>query len=156
MKSCQQNISKNQLSEGLETWSAYWGQWVDFLINFWKNFPNFIRSYASCNTRGLKGQKIAHLEQFPQMPSWIPYQNDFSNFWSTRHPSTSYQVLNSFAFGFRGWQNRFSRWLVWQQSWISDLNNFSYFFIYVTTSFQLRELSVQEKFKIDFQNGCDG
>ena len=58
-------------------------------------------------------------------------------------------------------KNRFSRWRLWRPSWISDPNNFSYFWstshqdtLYFLPSFQSTGLLVQEKFKIDFQDGC--
>ena len=52
-------------------------------------------------------------------------------------------------------QKKFSRW--WP-SWISDSKDFSYFFIYKSpqyclSSFESIALSVQEKFKTDFQDG---
>ena len=55
-------------------------------------------------------------------------------------------------------KNRFSRWLPWRLSWISDWNDFSY--LSSTShprcfllSFQLIGLLVQEKRKTDFQDG---
>ena len=52
------------------------------------------------------------------------YQNDFSYFWSSSCPDTSYQVSSQLAFWFWRWStNRFSRLL---SSWISDWNNFIY------------------------------
>ena len=59
------------------------------------------------------GQNIAHLEQLAQMPYWIPHHIDFSYFWSTSYPDTSCQVGM-------------------QPSWISNLNNFSFFNLQVT------------------------
>ena len=58
-------------------------------------------------------------------------------------------------------KNRFSRWQPWRPSWISDLHDFSYFFIYKTprcflASLESTGLSVQEKRKIDFQDGGHG
>ena len=65
-------------------------------------------------------------------------------------------------------KNRFSRWLPWLPSWISDWNNFSYFLsishpnAYKSTqcflaSLESTGLSVQEKKgKIDFQAGGHG
>ena len=59
-------------------------------------------------------------------------------------------------------KNRSSRWLPWQPSWISDWNDFSYFFIYKSPQCFLPCLEsigfwVQEKKqKIDFQGGCHG
>ena len=56
-------------------------------------------------------------------------------------------------------KNRFSRWLPWRPSWISDQHDFSYFFIYKSprcflASLESIGLSVQEKKrKIDFQDG---
>ena len=56
-------------------------------------------------------------------------------------------------------KNRFSRWRPWQPSWISDRNDFSYFWStsHPNASYQVFEstsLSVQEKKrKIDFQDG---
>ena len=59
-------------------------------------------------------------------------------------------------------QNRFSTWLLGQQSWISDQNDFKVVFdLQVTqcflSNFESMDLSFQEKkFKIDFQDGnCD-
>ena len=57
-------------------------------------------------------------------------------------------------------KNRFSRWLPWRLSWISDRHDFSYFLIYKSprcflASLESVGLSVQEKKrKIDFQDGC--
>ena len=59
-------------------------------------------------------------------------------------------------------KNRFSRWLPWQPSWISNQNNFSYFLIYKSSQCFLPGLEsigfwVQEKKrKIDFHDGCHG
>ena len=58
-------------------------------------------------------------------------------------------------------QNRYSRWQRWRPSWISDRNNFTYFLSttspqYNLASFESIGLSVQEKFKIDFQDGGHG
>ena len=56
-------------------------------------------------------------------------------------------------------KNRFSRWLPWRPSWISDQHDFSYFLIYKSprcflASLESIGLSVQEKKrKIDFQDG---
>ena len=56
-------------------------------------------------------------------------------------------------------KNRFSRWLPWRPSWISDRHDFSYFLIYKSprcflASLESVGLSVQEKKrKIDFQDG---
>ena len=56
---------------------------------------------------------------------WWPFcisdQNDFSYFWSTSHPKTSYQVSRGEV------KNGLSRWPSWWPSWISDWNDFSYF-----------------------------
>ena len=54
-------------------------------------------------------------------------------------------------------QNRFSRLLPWQPSWISNQNNFSYFLFQAAAilpiKFQVSRPSVQEKkLKIDFQD----
>ena len=59
-------------------------------------------------------------------------------------------------------KNRFSRWLPWRPSWISDWHNFSYFLIYKSPqcllwSLESIGLSVQEKkLNIDFQDGGHG
>ena len=58
-------------------------------------------------------------------------------------------------------QNRFSTWLLGQPSWISDQNDFSYLFINKSTPILPIEFlvtgSIQEKFKIDNQDGnCRG
>ena len=58
-------------------------------------------------------------------------------------------------------QNRLSTWSLVQPSWISDQNDFSYFFInksplYSLSNFKSMGLSIQEKFKIDFQDGNCG
>ena len=59
-------------------------------------------------------------------------------------------------------KNRFSRWLLWRPSWISDLHNFYLFLIYKSprcflASLESIGLLVQEKKrKIDFQDGCHG
>ena len=59
-------------------------------------------------------------------------------------------------------KNRFSRWLPWQPSWISDLNKIQLFLIYKSPQCFLPCLEsigfwVQEKKrKIDFQDGCHG
>ena len=56
-------------------------------------------------------------------------------------------------------KNRFSRWPSWRPSWISDRNDFSYFFIYKSPrcflpSFESIGLLVQEKKQtIYFQDG---
>ena len=56
-------------------------------------------------------------------------------------------------------KNRFSRWLPWWPSWISDRHNFSHFLIYKSprcflASLESIGLLVQEKKrKIDFQDG---
>ena len=59
-------------------------------------------------------------------------------------------------------KNRFSRWLPWRPSWISDQQDFSFFFIYKSPQCFLESLvsiglSVEEKKrKIDFQDGGHG
>ena len=55
-------------------------------------------------------------------------------------------------------KNRFLRWPQWWPSWISDQHNFSFFFIYKSPRCFLARLesiglSVQEKRKIEFQDG---
>ena len=55
-------------------------------------------------------------------------------------------------------KNRFSRWPPWQPSWIFDGHDFSYFLSTVhpqcfLTSFESTGFPVQEKRKIDFQDG---
>ena len=55
-------------------------------------------------------------------------------------------------------KNRFSRWLPWRPSWFYDRHDFSYFLIYKSPrcflpSLESIGLSVQEKQKIDFQDG---
>ena len=59
-------------------------------------------------------------------PSWIFDQNDFSHFWSTSHPYTSFQVNGPFYSG-EEVQNRFLWRQMWWPSCISNQNNFSYF-----------------------------
>ena len=50
-------------------------------------------------------------------------------------------------------KNRFSRWLPWRPSWISDWHNFSYF----SSSLESIGLSVQEKkLNIEFQDRGHG
>ena len=66
----------------------------------------------------------------------------------------------NWPFGSEEAKDRFSRWLPWP-SWFSDRNNFSYFFIYKSPQCFLPCLEsigfwVQEKRKIDFQDGCHG
>ena len=59
-------------------------------------------------------------------------------------------------------ENRFSRWLSWRPSWISDRDDFIDFLIYRSPwcflpSLKSISLSVQEKkWKIDFQDGRHG
>ena len=57
-------------------------------------------------------------------------------------------------------KNRFSRWLPWRPSWISDRHDFSYFWSTspwcFLASLESIGLSVQEKRKIDFQDGGHG
>ena len=61
-------------------------------------------------------------------PSWISYQKDFSYFWSTCHPDTSYQVLSQWTFLF--WRRR-SKWTFKMATvaviTISIWNNLTYF-----------------------------
>ena len=74
---------------------------------------------------------------------------------------TKFQVNWPFSSGEEA-KNRFSRWLPWRPSWISDWHNFSYFLIYKSPQCLLRclesiGLSVQEKkLNIDFQDGGHG
>ena len=42
----------------------------------------------------------------PWWPSWISDQQDFSYFWSTNHPDTSYQVWSQLAFRLRKWSEK--------------------------------------------------
>ena len=59
-------------------------------------------------------------------------------------------------------QNRFSRFRPKRPSWISNRNDFSYLFLnymlpkYFQPSFDSTGLSVQEKHKIEFQEGAHG
>ena len=60
-------------------------------------------------------------------------------------------------------KNRFSRWLPWQPSWISNQHDFSYFWStsHVTPMLPTRFgvnwlLGSGEEAKIDFQDGCHG
>ena len=59
-------------------------------------------------------------------------------------------------------KNRFSRWLPWRRSWISNRHDFSLFLIYKSprcflATLEAIGLSVQEKKrKIDFQDGGHG
>ena len=85
----------------------------------------------------------------PWRPSWIYNQHNFNYFCSTSHSYSSYQVSTSrilaifdlqvtlmlpskfgvswpFGSGEEA-KNRFSRWRPWQPSWISNRNDFSYF-----------------------------
>ena len=71
---------------------------------------------------------------------------------------TKFQVNRPFSPGEA--KNRFSRWRQWQPSWISDRNDFSFFFkIYKSPrcflpSFESNGHMVQKKKrKIDFQDG---
>ena len=74
--------------------------------------------------------KNIFLNWSPWRPSWISDRSDFSDFWSTSHPDTSYQVSSQLAFWFRrrsekkkkkkkNERKRLSRWLPWRPSWIS-------------------------------------
>ena len=49
-------------------------------------------------------------------------------------------------------KNRFSRWRPWQPSWISDQNNFSYFWSTSHPNSSYQVLSFERK--TDFQDGC--
>ena len=42
----------------------------------------------------------------PWQPSWISHQHDFSYFWSTSHPDTSYQIWSQLAFRLRKWSEK--------------------------------------------------
>ena len=57
-------------------------------------------------------------------------------------------------------RNRFSRWQPWRTSWISNQNNFSYFWSTSTPvlpiKFRVNWPFLQEKLKIDFQDGSNG
>ena len=56
-------------------------------------------------------------------------RHDFSYFWSTSHPNadpTKFRVNWPFSSEEEA-KNRFSRWLPWRPSWISDWHDFSYF-----------------------------
>ena len=74
-------------------------------------------------------------------PCWISDRNDFSYlffffcffFGSTGHPMlpTKFQVHWPFVSGEEA-KNKFSRWWPWRPSWISNRNNFSYLFIYMS------------------------
>ena len=74
---------------------------------------------------------------------------------------TKFRVSWPFGSGEEG-KNRLSRLQPWWPSWISNRNNFSYFFIYKSSwcflpSFESIGLLVQEKkSKIDFQDGRHG
>ena len=49
-------------------------------------------------------------------------------FLSISHPNASYQVWSQLAFGLgEEAKNRFSRWLPWRPSWVSDRHDFSHF-----------------------------
>ena len=61
-------------------------------------------------------------------PPWASDQNDFSYFWSTSQPDTSYQVsIGPFCSG-EEVQNRFSRWQLWGHL-IFLQNDFSYLWL---------------------------
>ena len=47
------------------------------------------------------GEKAKKKKISRWQPSWISKRNDFSYFWSTRHPDASYQVSSQLAFRFR-------------------------------------------------------
>ena len=58
-------------------------------------------------------------------------------------------------------KNRFSRWLPWRPSWISDRHDYSYFYLQVTpmlpSKFGVKwPFGSGEVVKIDFENGCHG
>ena len=93
-------------------------------------------------------------------PSCFSDRNDCRYFLSASHPDTSSQVSVNWPVGSgEEAQNRFSRWRPCQPFWISDRNDFSYFRSanHPGTSYQVSVgLSVQEKFKEDFQDGCHG
>ena len=68
---------------------------------------------------------------------------------------TKFQVKWPFSSGEEA-KNRFSRWLSWQPSWISDRDDFSCFLStgHPDASLEPISLSVQERRpKIDFQDG---
>ena len=66
-------------------------------------------------------------------PYWISDQNNFSYFWSTSHPDTSYQVSNGLAFWFRRRSSKqISRWQPWQPFRISTRNDEAIFDLQVT------------------------
>ena len=70
---------------------------------------------------------------------------------------TKFQVNWPFGSGEEA-KNKFSRWLQWQPSWISDRNDFGYVCLQVAsmlpTKLESNGLSVQEKKrKINFQDG---
>ena len=71
----------------------------------------------------------------PWLQFGISYRNHLSYFLSTSHPDASYtctkfRVNLPFSSEEEG-KNRFSRWPL---SWISDWNNFSYFYIYKSSN----------------------
>ena len=108
--------------------------------------------------------QMSHQGRRPWGLAWITVQNDFSYFWPTSCPETSYQVWVNLPFcSGKEIQNRFSRWQLWKPSSNSNQNDFGFFFFiykwlwYFLPSFESTDRSVQaQKFKIDFQDGGSG
>ena len=101
--------------------------------------------------------KIRFSRLLPYPPSWISDRNDFSYFWSTRHPDASYQVSSQLAFWFRRRsENRFFKMAAIAATLDFWLERFKLFLIYKSPlcflpSFKSTGLSVQEeKQKMDF------
>ena len=106
----------------------------------WSNMPLQLlwsRGHKNNNKRPL-GPKIAHLDQLVQMP-WSPHQNNFSFFFIYRSPWYFLSSLKSIAGNLwvqKKVKNRFSGWLLWQPSWIYNLN--------ILTNFGLHQNSFYE------------
>ena len=90
---------------------------------------------------------------------WDFLSQRFELFFIYKHYDAIYQVSSQLAFQFRRRrENRFSRW---PPSWISDWNNFSYFYIYKSSRCyqflnQLALLVQLNKRKKEFQDGRHG
>ena len=87
-------------------------------------------SYQFSNQLALWFRKISEKRVSrwpPSWPPWISDPNNLSYFRSTSHPNASYHVSNQMAFQFRRRSEKYSRWLSWRPSWISDRDDFSNF-----------------------------
>ena len=149
---------RKKVQNRFSTWLLGWRSWISDQNDF-----SYFLSTSHPDTSYLFESIVKNRFSRWQLwwPSCIPKQNDFSYFWSTNHPDAICQVLSQLAFRFRRSAKKFSKIGAMEAILDFILEWFELFFIHRSTwrflpSFQSIGLSVQEKRKIDFQDGSHG